>query len=162
MAKPTQKVPAASSRALQVVTQMVELRKTLRARRISGGISQDALASGLKVTRETINRRETGNVLDLKLVDFLAWAVRLGGEVSVTWRVTPADAKPASEWGRVAYPDYDLDGEVLPIVARRHDTRLGMDLVVLEHDGRRHAIPAHHVLPADPPAGMGAPSGRAQ
>lgn len=142
---------AAPSLAMQTLTQMVRLRQSLRARRESAGISQAVLAAGLTVERETVSRRETGNVLDLKLSDLLVWIVRLGGEINVTWRVTPADAAEGTEWGRVAYPDYDLDGEVLPVVSRRYDERFGMDMVVLMHDGQRIALPAHHVMPADAP-----------
>lgn len=143
----------APSTSHQALTQMAGIRRTLRHRREAAGISQGALADGLRVSRETVNRREKAGVLDINLVDLLAWVVRLGGEVTVTFNVTPMDAPRSVEWGRVAYPDYALDGEVLPIAERRHDDKLGMDLVVLVSEGARIALPAANVLPADPPAG---------
>ena len=141
------------SHAHQVLSQMAGLRRTLRSRRVSSGISQATLAAGLGLSRETVNRRETGGALDLTLVDLLSWVVRLGGELNVTWHVTPADAVAASEWGRVAFPDHDLDGEVLPVVERHTDKASGLKVAVLVWDGAQVTIPAAHVMPADPPEG---------
>ncbi|WP_155804545.1 hypothetical protein [Magnetospirillum fulvum] len=42
------------------------------------------------ISRETLVRRETNALLDIRLVDVLLWVAALGGDAGVTWSVTPA------------------------------------------------------------------------
>jgi len=75
--------------AAQALAAMRALRLELRQRRITAGISQAELARRLGISRETLVRRETSALLDIRLVDALLWVAALGGESGVTWRVTP-------------------------------------------------------------------------
>jgi len=75
--------------AVEALAVMRTLRLDLRQRRIKAGLSQTELARRLGISRETLVRRETNAVLDIRLVDVLLWVAALGGEAGVTWRVTP-------------------------------------------------------------------------
>jgi len=82
--------------AAHALAAMRALRLDLRQRRIAAGISQADLARRLGISRETLVRRETNAVLDIRLVDALLWVAALGGEAGVTWRVT-SDAGSTNE-----------------------------------------------------------------
>ncbi|EPY00964.1 helix-turn-helix transcriptional regulator [Magnetospirillum fulvum] len=77
--------------AVEALAVMRTLRLDLRQRRIEAGISQAELARRLGISRETLVRRETNAVLDIRLVDVLHWVAALGGEAGVTWHVTSAE-----------------------------------------------------------------------
>jgi transcriptional regulator with XRE-family HTH domain len=85
--------------AVEALAVMRTLRLDLRQRRIAAGISQAELAQRLGISRETLVRRETNALLDIRLVDALLWVAALGGEAGVTWRVTPVEG-PTSETER--------------------------------------------------------------
>jgi len=74
--------------AVEALAVMRTLRLDLRQRRIKAGLSQTELARRLGISRETLVRRESNTVLDIRLVDALLWVAALGGEAGVTWRVT--------------------------------------------------------------------------
>ncbi len=80
------------SASVQALATMRAIRQALRQRRIAAGISQADLARRLGISRETLVRRESTAVLDIRLVDLLVWIVALGGETGVTFNVTPAES----------------------------------------------------------------------
>lgn len=87
------------SAAVPALAAMRTLRLDLRQRRIEAGISQAELARRLGISRETLVRRETTALLDIRLVDFLVWVAALGGEAGVTWHVTPAEGSTTETEG---------------------------------------------------------------